>query len=303
MILILPDASPRQLGMDFICPEMGWSNIVSLTHPADGWSPETQGTLSIKCVLGGSETYLVDGNRMTVTAGNYLILNHGQRYASNIAPRAGTESLCVFFRPGLVEEVLAGLTFSDATLLADPEVGPELTPGFFEKLYRHDPLVSPRLSELHGALGRGSAGRGWIEEQLRALLDGMLRNQEEVVAAMRRLPVVRAATRAEIYRRLSRARDLIESDPGRRLTLADMAAEACLSPHHFLRLFKSAFGLTPHQHLTLCRLRRAAELLDTTDRPIATICTDLGFESPTSFSLLFRRHHGLSPAAYRRRGS
>ena len=177
MILILPDAPPRQLAMDFICPEMGWSNIIALTHSNHQWAPETQGTLSIKCVLDGTETYLVEGRRMTVTPGNYLILNHGQRYGSEVDGRAGATSFCLFFRPHLVEQVLGGLISADDTLLADPEAGAEPSIGFFEKLYRHDDLDSPRLAELRGALRAGLAETGWIEEQIHRILDGMLRGR------------------------------------------------------------------------------------------------------------------------------
>ncbi|MEP7219706.1 MAG: AraC family transcriptional regulator [Bacteroidota bacterium] len=301
MILLFPDAPPVPSDMDFVCPEMAWSNIVALTRPTDPWSPETQGTLSIKCVFGGRETYEVEGNRMPVSRGNYLILNHGQRYSSTVDPREGAESLCIFFRPGFAEESLGSLIRPDDALLDDPARAHDKPVHFFEKLYRPNALLTPRLAAIYGTLKQGMPERGWMEEQLHALLHGMLEDHRHILAEIRRLPSIRLSTRVEVYRRLSRARDFIEGNFDARITLPDMAREAHLSVYHFLRLFRDAFGATPHQYISRLRLERAGHLLMTTDRPVAEICRALGFESSKSFSLLFRRFHGIPPTEYRRR--
>src|SRR5262249_27858422 len=84
-------------------------------------------------------------------------------------------------------------------------------------------------------------------------------------------------------------------------TLADAAAEAYLSPFHFLRLFRQAFGETPHEFLTRVRLERAQLLLSTSRRPVTEVCLDVGFSSLGSFSTLFSRRVGVSPSVFRRR--
>jgi len=109
----------------------------------------------------------------------------------------------------------------------------------------------------------------------------------------------RFSTRVEIYRRLYRARDYIDSCSDRKLLLKDMAAIAGLSPHHFLRLFKQAFQATPRQYLIHRRLARAQELLRNTDLEVSQICFEVGFESASSFSTLFRRRLGASPLQFR----
>ena len=81
--------------------------------------------------------------------------------------------------------------------------------------------------------------------------------------------------------------------------LPQIASVACMAPHHFLRTFKQAFQETPHQYLTELRLDRAKTLLYRTDTPITDICMEVGFESPGSFSWLFRRQFGTSPSGYR----
>jgi AraC-like DNA-binding protein len=101
--------------------------------------------------------------------------------------------------------------------------------------------------------------------------------------------------------KLCRARDLIRDCVGEPIVLADAAAEADLSAWHFLRLFRRAFGETPHEFLTRLRIERAKDLLTTSGRSVTDICFDVGFSSLGSFSTLFARHVGASPAAFRRR--
>jgi transcriptional regulator GlxA family with amidase domain len=99
---------------------------------------------------------------------------------------------------------------------------------------------------------------------------------------------------------LCRVRDWMREGLEEPLTLADLSLEAGLSEWHLLRAFRAAFGETPHEYLTRLRLERARELLTITNRSVTEICFDVGFTSLGSFSTLFRRHVGLSPAAYRR---
>jgi AraC family transcriptional regulator len=73
-----------------------------------------------------------------------------------------------------------------------------------------------------------------------------------------------------------------------------------LSPYHFHRAFRAAFGAPPHRYLAEHRLRRAAHLLRSTSRTAEEIAGDCGFESATSFSAAFRRRFGVPPAMYRR---
>ena len=100
-------------------------------------------------------------------------------------------------------------------------------------------------------------------------------------------------------RHLLRARDLADARFGERLTVADLAREAGLSPAQFSREFRRTYGETPHQYLITRRMERAASLLTTTDRSVAEICMTVGWSSVGSFTTAFRRIHGVTPMAYR----
>jgi AraC-like DNA-binding protein len=100
-------------------------------------------------------------------------------------------------------------------------------------------------------------------------------------------------------RHLLRAKDLVDARYRDPLDVPALARAAHLSPAHFSREFRRAFGETPHQYLLTRRLERAAALLRNTDRAIVAICLEVGLRSVGSFTTSFGRAYGLSPAAYR----
>jgi AraC family transcriptional regulator len=85
-------------------------------------------------------------------------------------------------------------------------------------------------------------------------------------------------------------------------SLADLAAQAEMSPFHFLRVYRRITGQTPHRHVLTTRLRHAARRLRTGGERIVDIAIDAGFGDLSHFNATFVRHFRLSPGAYRARG-
>jgi AraC-like DNA-binding protein len=100
-------------------------------------------------------------------------------------------------------------------------------------------------------------------------------------------------------RHLLRAKDLIDARYREPLDVRALARAAHLSPAHFSREFRRAFGETPHQYLLTRRLERAAALLRNTDYSVAEVCFAVGLQSVGSFTTSFGRALGMSPTAYR----
>ena len=99
---------------------------------------------------------------------------------------------------------------------------------------------------------------------------------------------------------LRRARDLMDRDYAQPLDVPTMAAKALMSPAHFSRQFRAAYGETPYSHLMTRRIERAMALLrggmSVTDACIAVGATSLG-----SFSSTFTSIVGETPSSYRSR--
>ncbi|MCF6744971.1 helix-turn-helix transcriptional regulator [Blastococcus sp. KM273128] len=106
----------------------------------------------------------------------------------------------------------------------------------------------------------------------------------------------------ESNRRLLRARDAIDAHYAEPLDVATLARIALVSPAHFIRSFRAAFGETPHRYLQRRRVERAMFLLRTGDRSVTDVCMEVGFSSLGTFSRVFRDVVGEPPSAYRRRG-
>lgn len=87
------------------------------------------------------------------------------------------------------------------------------------------------------------------------------------------------------------------------LRLADLAAEASLSPSQLTRRFRRAFGVTPVQQLTHIRLREAARLLTAGDATLDEIASRCGYSNGFYLSRVFTQHMGVPPSVYRREHS
>lgn len=83
------------------------------------------------------------------------------------------------------------------------------------------------------------------------------------------------------------------------LSLADLAAQASLSPFYFSRLFKKETGFSPHEYVIMARVNNAKYLLNFPDIPIKDICFRTGFTSESSFCTTFKKVTGQTPTAYR----
>lgn len=102
-----------------------------------------------------------------------------------------------------------------------------------------------------------------------------------------------------LYKRIKDARILIDRNYAENIDLDHIAGRVYLSKYHFMRLFKEAYGTSPHKYLTNKRIEAAKKLLST-NRSVSVVCREVGFESVHSFSNLFKRHTGVSPGQFRK---
>jgi AraC-like DNA-binding protein len=104
----------------------------------------------------------------------------------------------------------------------------------------------------------------------------------------------------QTYKSLAHARDFMRHAYGRPVSLPEISAHANLSPYHFLRVHKLAYGETPHEFLTRLRIEKAKTLLARGSHNVTEACFEVGFSSLGSFSTLFSHRVGLTPSEYRR---
>jgi AraC family transcriptional regulator len=101
---------------------------------------------------------------------------------------------------------------------------------------------------------------------------------------------------------LDRACRVIHARLSERLSLADLAQPAGISPAHLTRLFRAELGLTATDYLRRCRLERALHLLTRSDVPVKEVACEVGIPDLHAFNKVIRRGYGLSPRELRSRG-
>jgi AraC-like DNA-binding protein len=102
----------------------------------------------------------------------------------------------------------------------------------------------------------------------------------------------------ELYERIVAAKLFIDENYQEPINLDEISRQAFLSRFHFHRLFSRIYKKTPHQYLTLKRIDRAKQLL-TEEKTVSEVCSEVGFESLGSFSVLFKKEIGFAPTYYR----
>lgn len=98
-----------------------------------------------------------------------------------------------------------------------------------------------------------------------------------------------------------RAQEWLAGQRERVISVAELAAHACMEPRTFLRRFTRATGMKPLEYQQRLRISRARELLEFSRSGIGDIAATIGYEDVDSFRRQFRRFTGLTPSDYRRR--
>src|SRR6266852_5449943 len=227
---------------------------------------------SVSYVRKGSFGCSTRGRFFELVAGSILVGHPGDEYTSTHDHVCGDECLSFFLSPELVEAI------GDRTEIWQIGSAPPLP----------ELMV---LGELAQAAACGHSDIG-LDEVGQAFANRFV----ELASGRPRQPV---RTAARDRRRAVETALWIDAHSHRQIDLEHAAAQAGISPFHFLRLFSSVLGVTPHQYLVRSRLRHAARLLADDDTSITDVAYDVGFGDLSNFVRTFHRAAGVSPRRFR----
>ncbi len=271
----------------------GRSNVILAGNGRFHYVRDYPGPLSIKSIVRGRASWSTQEGHFAMDADSLLLLNNRQPYTMLLDAPQPVHTFCLFFRDGLIEDAWRSETNSAAQLLDDPWIAlPSL--GFFERMHPKQ----GRIATLMASMQRESTDE-LLEDGFLQIARELLRFRSDLESASARVPAARPSTKAELFRRLTRARSIIEASLDKPLDLETIARQSYLSPYHLHRLFTRVFGETPHRYAVRRRMDRARRLLAGSDMPVTEVCLETGFQSLGSFSTLFRRENGCSPQQYR----
>jgi AraC family transcriptional regulator len=273
-------------------PVLGRHNLILRASARAHHVRDYPGPLSIKTVVKGQAEWRHDRRSLAVAQDSFLVLSAGEPYSLDIEAREPVHTCCVFFAKGFVELVHQSMT--SASLDPPDPIHTE----FLSHLHPRDERILTRITRIAGRLHPPGV---WMDEQFLALAQDLLLLYADVRQRIGRLPGRKPSTREELYRRVSIGRDYIHARAFENISLAEVARASFLSPYHFHRAFRGAFGISPHDYVTRLRIDRATHLLrESPDLNVTHVAGAVGFESPTSFASLFSRHTGVSPSALKR---
>jgi AraC-like DNA-binding protein len=227
---------------------------------------------SISYVRKGSFGCQCRGRFHELVAGSILVGHPGDEYICTHDHVVGDECLSFFLDPELVEAINDR---PDIWRIGSVPPLPEL-------------MV---LGELAQTAAAGNSDLGLDEV-------GHLFASRFVEVVSGRSPKPMTATLRDRRRAVETAL-WIDAHSHQKIDLDDAAAQAGISPFHFLRLFSDVLGVTPHQYLVRSRLRHAARRLADDDSPITDIAYDVGFNDLSNFVRTFHRAAGASPQKFR----
>src|SRR5450432_2739414 len=242
------------------------------TAPGDKPFVELFGCHSVSYVRKGSFGCRTRGQSFDLVAGSILVGHPGDEFTCTHDHVCGDECLSFFLTPELVQAI------GDRTEVWRVGAAPPLP----------ELMVLGELAQA-AADGRSDVG---LDEVGHAFASRFV----EVVSGR---PQKLAPATARDRRRAVETALWIDAHSHQPLDLEDTAAEANISPFHFLRLFSGVLGVTPHQYLVRARLRHAARLLADDDRPVTDVAYDVGFGDLSNFVRTFHRAAGVSPRKFR----
>ncbi|MBE7035001.1 MAG: helix-turn-helix domain-containing protein [Ruminococcaceae bacterium] len=126
--------------------------------------------------------------------------------------------------------------------------------------------------------------------ELFVLLSRMLKQEWEQNAKNRNL---------KLHELLLIAKEYIDNNYARELTLSQVAKYIYLSDSYFAHSFKDKFGISPKSYILKIRIEEAQELLENTDMRIADVALSVGFSSQQRFNDIFRKYTKMTPLRYR----
>jgi AraC-like DNA-binding protein len=248
------------------------SDFRCTAEPGDKPFVEQYRCHSVSYVRKGSFGCQTRGQSFELVAGSILVGHPGDEFVCTHDHVCGDECLSFFLGPELVEAI--GDRAEVWRIGAAPPL-PEL-------------MVLGELAQA-AADGRSDVGLDEVGQLFASRF-------VEVVSGRPREP--KPAT-ARDRRRAVETALWIDAHSHQQIDLDAAAAQADISPFHFLRLFSSVLGVTPHQYLVRSRLRHAARLLADDGISITDVAYDVGFGDLSNFVRTFHRAAGVSPRRFR----
>ena len=274
----VPNAAPCETATFWRAEEFDSLELLRARYIQHSFAPHTHETYAIGIISYGTECFKRNKQQHAAPAGSIALVNPGEVHTGQAADERGW-AYRVFYPSAKVMQLAA-------TRVADK---PQALPCFSQAVLQ-DEYVTGLMLKLHESLEGNSTTSSSLERESQfvwAMGQLILRH-----ASKRPAPKVQVERKA-----ILRTKEFLDHHYWQNISLEALAAQVHLSPFHFLRVFKEAFGLPPHTYLTQARVLRAKQLLSV-GNPIAQVAQDVGFVDQSHLNKHFKRIVGITPRQY-----
>lgn len=242
-------------------------------------------------VYSGKGTFFIDSIFYDMEAGDIFVIPMDTIHRAMPDKLNPVTSSIIFFRAALIPDLPLGDSFSLPTLFDNVKNKKQYklsTNGHFRE------IIHEHIERIHEELRERKRGYRFAAKLLlhRLILD--LTRNDKNVDTIAHLPSLAS------YPWLDEIFSYIEENLDNDLSLSRIAGEALVSPEHFSRVFKQMTGMSFTSYIHSKRVIQAKQLLAQTSHKIAAIAQLCGFETLSHFHKMFKRHTGLTPAAFRK---
>ena len=276
--------------------EFGNSLFYSDVEEGSGEEYEYRSNLSIKYVEEGVEYYVLNGKRIKVGSGFYLIVNNGSQVICERTKITKDKGISIFLDSDVLSEVLYFYSNKTKGLLNNPE-SEHLPVNFFEDLFfSKDNLLGKVLSKVVREQTLGIDRSKESDEFYFHIADALVNTHLSNLKTISEIRNEKKSTREEIYRRVNRGKVAIESSLFKNISIDEIAKESTLSKYHFIRSFSEINGVSPYKYLLQRRVEEAKKMIEKGDQSISDIALEVGFSDVSAFSKRFKAEVGVSPS-------
>ncbi len=264
----------------------------------------TSPSLSLKICFSGSATFNIDSRELNLFPGYFLTVNEGTSFTRVVDSLDPVKTLSIIFDSRFLADFKRTYFENNRSLLDDPFLASDTDLSLPEAIFPFVDDFKYNVLNLKNCLYDGLTDDLLINSYFHHCLLSYYRLYYlEVSNKLEKLRFTNRSTKMEIMRRLLLAKDYLISNYDQKVRVDEVAKVACLSVNHLLRNFKLAYRISPYQFLIQVRLRRAKELLKTTNLSVTEVASIVGFDSSASFIMLFRKAFKITPFKYRKYSS
>lgn len=235
--------------------------------------------------------YVLNKRQVEVSARQFYFLNANDTIEIRFSKADRLKTCLILFGDGFVEDCFQYLNSSEEELFNLPDPQPSSGIIFPNIPFESNSVIQKNISALLQTRHKED-----LDGTLFELISESLRLEGQAAKQLKRIKATKRSTKEELYRRLAAAREFMQDNVSQNLTIEQIAGEACLNKFHFLSNFKDVFSTTPHRYFTELKLQRALALLQCKKHSVTEVCFLVGFESPASFSNLFKKRFKTSPS-------